>query len=251
MNVPPLPHPQPTPPGRPGPLTRAALPGLAALLAGALLAGCVTVKPAELALPAELAHVAPVAIEGIRPGRSGRANLPGLAAAFERGADRLDLFERVQIDRAAVAFTVDGETARAECRLRGETFTRGVLNLPLRPSAFSCTLPRPTGVVGAAARLEVAAPPAALQPGQRRGTLVVDGLAVEVQSLHRVAGSPLPLEAPAGWQFSHQGRVVAALELTGRQPRLWRAGTPALDDSLARAALALALLWDPAVTTAP
>jgi hypothetical protein len=231
--------------------TRRAVALAATLLGTAWLAGCVTVKPAELALPAELNGTAPVVIEGIRPGRSGRATLPGLAAAFERGADRLELFERLQIDRAAVAFTVDGENARAECRLRGETFTRGVLNLPLRPSAFTCTLPRAAAAGGAAARLEVAAAAAALQPGQRRGTLVVDGLAVEVQSLHRVAGSPLPLDAPAGWQFSHQGRVVAALELTGRQPRLWRAGGAALDDSLARAALALALLWDPAVTTAP
>jgi hypothetical protein len=252
MNAPSLPSPHRGP-------ARAAVHGAVALTTGALLlalAGCVTVKPAELALPAELSGTAPVAIEGIRPGRSGRATLRGLSASFERGADRIDLFERLQIDRAAVAFTVDGESSRAECKLRGETLTRGVLNLPLRPSAFTCTLPRVVGAAGAAgaaaARLEVAAPAAALQPGQRCGTLVVDGLAVEVQSLHRVAGSPLPLEAPAGWQFSHRGRVVAAIELTGQQPRLWRAGSPALDgaltDAVTRAALALALLWDPAVT---
>lgn len=243
----------PPQPPRPRTLARVVMHGFVGLLGGAWLAGCVTVKPAELALPAELSSTTPVSIEGIGPGRSGRATLPGLAATFERGADRLDLFERLQIDRAAVAFTVDGESARAECKLRAETFTRGVLNLPLRPSAFTCTLPRAAAATagGAPARLELAAPALALQPGQRRGTLVVDGLAVEVQSLHRVAGSPLPLEAPVGWQFSHQGRVVAALELTGKRPRLWRAGGTALDDSLARAALALALLWDPAATAAP
>jgi hypothetical protein len=62
-----------------------------------------------------------------------------------------------------------------------------------------------------------------------------------------VQGSPLPLEQPIGYVMSHEGRPVGAIELNGSTPRLWR---PALSDALAEpvtlAALALALLWDPA-----
>ncbi len=219
-----------------------------AIAAALALSACATPKPAALQLPPALAGLEPVAIDGITPGRQGQARLAGLNARFERRADRVDLFDRLQVDRAALRFRVDDEAEQAECRQRGETLTRGVMNLPLRPSRTSCTLPQAGGA--GAARLELAPRAAALNPEQRQGSLQLDGRQLEIESLHRVAGSPLPLAAPVGWLFTLQGRPVAALELTGRRPRLWRDGAaladPALAGALARAALALALLWDPA-----
>lgn len=87
--------------------------------------------------------------------------------------------------------------------------------------------------------------PGAAQPGRRRGTLSVDGETVEVRSVHGLEGSPLAQEAPAGYVFVHRGRHVGALEVTTPRPRLWLAGGAGIDDAVRRAALALALMWDP------
>ena len=70
--------------------------------------------------------------------------------------------------------------------------------------------------------------------------------AIEVRSIHRVQGSALPLAAPVGYEFLQDGRAVAALELTGPTPRLWRPADGPLREPVTHAALALALLWDPA-----
>lgn len=240
MGLTPLGHrPRRQPARRPGPWRpRAALALLAAVVAP--LSGCVTIEPARLAPPAGLASVPAVTIEGIGPGQRGVARLGTLSARFERGASRLELFERLQVDRASVAIVFDDDGSRVSCRLRGETLTRGILHLPLRNAAFGCDLVHADG--RAMARLEMAG---AAQPGRRRGTLSVNGETVEVRSAHELEGSPLALEAPAGYVFVHRGRHVGALEVTTPRPRLWLAGGEGIDDTIRRTALALALVWDP------
>ena len=81
---------------------------------------------------------------------------------------------------------------------------------------------------------------------ERQGRLAAGPVALEVRSIHRVQGSPLTLAAPVGYEFRHDGRAVAALELTGTTPRLWRPADGPLREPVTQAALALALLWDPA-----
>ena len=79
------------------------------------------------------------------------------------------------------------------------------------------------------------------------GWLQTPAGALELRSVHRVQGSPLPLEAPIGYVFLADGRAVGAVELNGLSPRVWRpaVGLP-LRDGVTHAALTLALLWDPA-----
>nr|MCU0924297.1 hypothetical protein [Burkholderiaceae bacterium] len=73
---------------------------------------------------------------------------------------------------------------------------------------------------------------------------------IDIRSEHALEGSPLPLPQPAGYRLMIQGRDVAALDLAGGTPVLRR--TAGLDErtraALTQVALALGLLFDPAVT---
>ena len=223
---------------------------LATAWAATGLAGCGTIRPAELAVPAELSGIAAEPLQGIGPGQSGRFAIGERSGRFERSASRLSLFERLQHDRAAVQYTLDGDGARGSCKLRGNTVTAGIVQLPVKPAAFDCDLARGDGTV--AARLELRAvvtngfTAGAGTRDERQGRLSAGPISIEVRSLHRVQGSPLPLAAPVGYAFLQGGQAVAALELAGPTPRLWRPADGPLREPVTQAAIALALLWDPA-----
>jgi len=225
----------------------------AAALLAALLAGCTTIRPAQLALPAGLEGIAAEPIQGISGWQSGRFSLGPSAGHYERSASRLSVFDLVQQDRAAVRYTLDGDGTRGQCKLRGNTVTPGIAQLAVKPTAFDCDFARGDGTT--AARLELrAVTTAGMSAGigtrdERQGRLSAGPVALEVRSIHRVQGSPLPLAAPVGYEFLQDGRAVAALELTGTAPRLWRPADGPLREPVTQAALALALLWDPAASS--
>lgn len=232
------------------PPSRAGL-GVAALTLAlsAALAGCASLPAAQMALPAPLAAAAPEPVQGIGLGRKGEFTLGAERVSFSRGRDRLELFEVVSFDRSPTRYALtraDGSLIEASCRGRQNTVTLGILQGNAKPFSFECEWRQhPHGRV---AGMTVAAP--SWIPGtraERSGSFTLGSTTIDVKSVHNVQGSPLPLEAPIGYVFSHAGRPVGAVELNGSTPRLWR---PAASDPLAEpvtlAALALALLWDPA-----
>ena len=219
---------------------------LVATPALAALSGCAAVRPAAMALPAELAAAVAEPVAGIGSGRSGSFVLGGGQGRFERGRDRLDLFEAVSFDRARTRYTwvgADGRRSQAACLGRQTTASVGVAVAQPRPFTFECEW---SGALPA--RMTVSAP--SWIPGsraERSGRFSSEGVELELRSVHRVQGSPLELEAPIGYTVSHAGRPVGAIELNGNTPRLWRpAPTSPLHEPVTLAALALALLWDPA-----
>jgi hypothetical protein len=224
---------------------------LAAALAGAtaLLAGCASLPAAQMALPPALAARAPEPVQGIGIGRKGEFALGAERVSFTRGRDRLELFEVVSFDRSPTRYALtraDGSLVEASCRGRQNTVTLGVLQGNAKPFSFECEWRQhPQGRV---AGMTVAAP--SWIPGtraERSGSFTLGATTLEVKSVHNVQGSPLPLEQPIGYVMSHQGRPVGAIELNGSTPRLWRpAPADALAEPVTLAALALALLWDPA-----
>lgn len=225
-------------------------PNLAALLAAAVttlvLAGCASLPAAQVALPAPLATQTPETIDGIGMGRSGKFSLAGGSGSFNRGRDRLELFEIVNWDSAKTRYTLtlaDGARTEAACKGKAVEVTWRVLAANAKPFSFECEWR------GArSAQLAVNAPVLAVgMKAERSGRFTMTGVSLDVQSLHNVQGSPLPLEAPIGYLFSHNGRPVGAIELNGLTPRLWRpAAGDALHEPVTLAALAFALLWDPA-----
>lgn len=226
----------------------AALAG-AAVLSTTLLAGCASLPAAQMALPAPLAAATPESVQGIGYGRKGEFTLGAERVSFTRGRDRLELFEVVSFDRSPTRYALtrtDGSLVEASCRGRQNTVTLGVLQGNAKPFSFECEWRQhPQGRV---AGMTVAAP--SWIPGtraERSGSFTLGATTLEVKSVHNVQGSPLPLEQPIGYVMSHQGRPVGAIELNGSTPRLWRpAPTDALAEPVTLAALALALLWDPA-----
>jgi hypothetical protein len=222
-----------------------------ALLALGLLSlsACAGLPAAEVALPAPLAAQAPELVEGIGVGRDGSFALGAATGNFSRGRDRLELFEIVNWDSAKTRYALtlaDGKRTEAACKGKAVEVTWRVLAADAKPFSVECEWR------GArSARLAVNAPALAVgTKAERSGHFTMNGLTLEVQSLHGVRGSPLPLEAPIGYLFSQGGRPVGAVELNGAVPRLWRpaAGDP-LHEPVTLAALALALLWDPANRT--
>lgn len=220
-----------------------------ALVAALAFSGCASLPAAQMALPAPLAASAPEPLQGIGLGRKGEFTLGAERVSFSRGRDRLEIFEIASFDRSPVRYALtraDGALIEASCRGRQNSVTLGMLQGNAKPFTYECEW---RGAPSAhLARMTLAAP--SWMPGtraERRGSFNAGSASIEVASVHAVQGSPLPLEQPIGYLMSHQGRPVGAIELNGPVPRLWR---PASGDPLAEpvtlAALALALLWDPA-----
>lgn len=228
-------------------------PAVAAVIAAALLlAACAAPKPARMERPAALQGLTEERLEGAGAGRSGAWKLAGLDGRFERSADRLGLFDVLARDRATVRLTwrtPAGLAGEMSCKAAQAEATAGIVNAALRPFAVDCTMRAPqadrserTGTL----RLEGRGAAAGTRQ-ERSGRFIAGDVTLDIRSVHRVEGSPLPLEAPFGYVLSRAGTPVAAVEIDGLRPRLWRpAEGSALRDDATVALVALALLWDPA-----
>lgn len=214
-----------------------------------LLGACAAIQPAQMRLPSELGARAPEALQGLGGGREGRFSLGGEGGSFRRGMDRLVLMDVLARERASSSFewrSADGHAAvQARCRGRQSTLSAGVLSARVQPFALEC---RFGGALQAS--LNLAAPATALGTrAERNGRFeTADGkVLLELRSVHEVQGSSLPLAVPIGYTLWQAGRPVGAIELNGGTLRLWRpADGDALQAPVTLAALALALLWDPA-----
>ncbi len=219
----------------------------AALLAATWLGGC-AVTPARLALPEALAGAEALPFDGLNFGRSGSFSIDGQPVRFERGADRFSVFGALSFDRAALSFELAPDTAaavRASCKARRVEVQRGIVAGALRPFGFTCDMAGATN-----GRLDISeARSGAGTRAERSGRFSSGGIVLDLRSIHALAGSPLPLETAAGYLLLHDGRPVAALDLTDMRPVLRRLPGPTAA-AATQAALALALLWDPAAMAA-
>lgn len=219
-----------------------------AVLAVATLSGCVTV--ARMVIPTGLSERAErVEVTGLGAGTRGRTTVLGQSLEFTRSASRLALFdERLVTDRGRVYFTLQAAGQPAlpvNCGMKQRSVTLGVVGFEAKPFAFECTLGGPTP-----ATLSVQEGRSGVRTlkAERRGELRFDGRSVALRSVHEVQGGALPLAAPIGYAFEEAGRPVAAVEINGLTPVLLlpATGGAALRQRVLQAALALALLWDPA-----
>lgn len=225
-------------------MPRAAL-ALASLVL--LLAGCAALRePSRVARDASMAQapsVAGVAVERFgRPawGRQGEFAFGGQRLRYERGADRLALFEPLPADvKTPLRFNTGDSSTTCE----GWTPEPGAnaRRAGARPWVLSCRWG--------------AAPVAMLQIGEgqlRGGMLSREGayrrgeLTLGLRSVHLLEGSSRPQPAAVGYEMLHEGTVVGSLDLSGALPRLRRPdpATP-LGRAVTEAALTLALVWEP------
>lgn len=225
-----------------------------ALAACILAAGCAAFPPAEMRLPPALAaQSAPLPVEGIGGGTTGRFRVDAWQGTFERSEERLAVFETFVTNRGHADFIIAGpgisSTIEARCRMRERIIDLDILEFTPQPMAYGCDF----SAEGRAfpARLELqevrSGLAGALSRRERRGEIALGGETVQIQSVHKLAGSPIEMATPIGYVFTQGGNPVGAIELNGT-PRLFVADRT--DQNLARTlvigAIALAVFWDPA-----
>jgi hypothetical protein len=214
---------------------------LFAVVLMALAAACAALPAARMALPEPLAAQTASIVSGLGAGRSGAFTIGDESGRFERGADRLVVFDALSFDRVAARYT--STSTRAACRGRRTEATLGVITGQPRAFEVQCQY---EGAFAGQLTLRGANGAAGTQQ-QRSGRLHAGGVTVDIASVHRLQGTPLPLAFPAGYVLSIDGRPAAAVELTdSQQPRAWLPAEPGPQRvALTHVALTLALLWDP------
>lgn len=233
-------------------LNSAALP---AAIAAILAAACVSVQPAKMALPEGLdTRTERTTLQGAGGGTSGSFEIAGVKGTFQRSASRVEFFDALlSFDRGRVRYAlVDGDRVRAEaqCGMRQTEGQLGVVQFTPKKLTFTCDFSG-TGQTTRLTLQEARERSNPLAPhGQRQGTIVAGDLQLAIRSSHDLVGSPLKLPIPIGYVIEHNGRAVAAVELNGLSPTvlLPLRGQPQLREPTLLAAIALALLWDPAMT---
>jgi len=214
-----------------------------------LLAGCAAVqtpsrvpRDARMAQPPSVAGVAEERFGQSGWGRQGEFTLSGQRVHYERGADRLALFEPLPADlRTPLRFNAGAADNATVCEGWTPEPSANARLVSARPWVLSCKWG--------------SAPAAMLQIGEgqlRRGKLTREGayrrgeLTVGLRSVHLLEGNAQPQTAAAGYEMLYQGTVVGSLDLSGPQPRLRRPdpATP-VGRAVTEAALALVLAWEP------
>ena len=221
------------------------------MLSALALSGCAT---AHMRLPDTLAAAERVEFEGIGGWRSGHYTAGGYSGRYERSADRLSFFGTVNEGRGHSEFTIAGadiaETVEGRCRMRQSSLDLGLVEVTTRPMAYACEFRAGGRPIAAWLELqEDNGPGTPINRYVRYGRIALDGETVEIRSVHHFAGTSLPAATPIGYQFEQRGRAVGAVELNGRPALMIEPGaSPGLRRTLALAALALGVFWDPANT---
>ena len=173
-------------------------------------------------------------------GRQGEFSLNGQRVRYERGAEKLALFEPLPADLKAPLRFSSGDSATT-CEGWTPEQSANAHFAGNKPWVLSCKWG--------------SAPAAMLQIGEgplRRGKLSREGayrrgeLTLGLRSVHLLEGSAQPQAAAVGYEMLYQGTVVGSLDLSGPAPRLRRPdpATP-VGRAVTEAALALALAWEP------
>jgi hypothetical protein len=219
-----------------------------------LLAGCASVRDGQqVGTPRDLRMVQPPSVAGVAEesfgtpawGAKGEFMLSGQRVRYERGGDKLALFEPLPASvKTPLRFSWASPAGDSAAVCEGWTPEQGANGglAGSKPWVLSCRWG--------------AAPAAMLQIGEgqlRSGKLSREGayrrgeMTLGLRSVHLLEGSAQPQGTGVGFEMLHQGTVVGSLDLSGSVPRLRRPdpATP-LGRAVTEAALALALVSEAA-----
>lgn len=214
-----------------------------------LLSGCAAVRqptPGASARMAQSPSVAGVAEEGFGKslwGRQGEFTLGGQRLRYERGADRLSLFQPLPAS-VSLPLRFSGPAPDNATVCEGWTPAQGAKGQPTssKPWVLSCKWGS-----GPAAMLQIGEGQVRHGKLSREGAYRRGELTLGLRSVHLLEGGTQPQTAAVGYEMLHQGTVVGSLDLSGPQPRLRRPDpSTALGRAVTEAAMALALVWEPA-----
>ena len=218
--------------------------GMFALLVGvAALGACV--QEARMRLPlAPAAELEEVALTGIGFSAAGTFTIAGAEGDYSRGGERVDAFE-VTSAAGGSSFSLRGgpvgEDLSAFCSFsQKDVALSRSLTATVEPLFLRCTFDRESGQAG---DLELSA--GGISGSERHGSLLFDGRLLEVKSVHKMQGSPLPTGMPLGYVFLDQGREVGGVDLNGGTKRVYLPRDPELRQAALAASVALAVFQEP------
>lgn len=219
-------------------------PAIALTLVALLAAGCATVREAHMAQAASVAGVAEEPFGKPGWGRRGEFMLSGQRVRYERGADRLSLFDTLATGRSTLRYTWSGPAGdvTADCAARQVEASAKGFSATVKPWTLNCRWSGASDAVLQIGEGQVRRGQATREGSYRRGELTLG-----LRSVHLLEGSSLVQSSAVGYEMLHEGQVVASLDLASGLPRLRRPdpATP-LGRAATEAALALALVWEPA-----
>lgn len=231
--------------------------GVLSALASALVLGlagaALAFSPGRMVVPPELEAAERAKVSGIGFGRRGKIDVLGHVGHFERSSNRTQILGGVfDSRRGGTRFSVSGPwlsgEAVATCGMRQRSLNLGAIDVGTIPLTYQCdfteggaALPdrfeivENTGFTGILAREE------------RSGRATFGQTTIDIASVHRMRGSPMPIERPIGYLFTRGGKAIGGVETNGGRHVLLAPGlTDAERRAVLLAALALGLFWDPA-----
>lgn len=208
-----------------------------------LLGGCASLRETHMALPASVSGLPEETFGRAAWGRQGDFRLGGQQVRYERGAERLSLFEPLGATRTPLRYTwtAPGGDVVVGCAGWATEPTANSRLVAAKPWVLNC---RWSGASDATLQItegEMHRGKLSREGAYRRGELTLG-----LRSVHRLAGDPQPQTVAVGYEMLHEGQVVGALDLSQGQPRL-RRPDPALPlgRAVTEAALVLALVSEP------
>jgi hypothetical protein len=211
------------------------------ILAG-LLAGCANISNSRVAVPDSLSDAREESFGKMGWGRRGAFRLHGQTVRYERGADRISLFDALNYGEATLRVEIDlGRTA--QCFARQADLSVGAAYSTIKPWGMRCTWQGADAPEGHFSIGE-----GQLQPATqvREGVYRRGDISLVVRSIHHLEASPLPLQAAVGYVILLSERPVGIVDLSRGVPVLRRPDpTTPLGQAVTEAALTLALIWEP------
>ncbi len=216
----------------------------AGLLAGLFaLAACV--QEARMRLPlAPAAEMEELALVGIGAGEVGRFTIGEAEGEYSRGGERVDAFDTTSA-AGGTSFSLRGGSPGAQvtgfCQFsqKDVALGRGV-TATVEPLFLQCNFERGGAPVG-----DVELNAGGLSGSERRGSMMFDGRMIEVKSVHKMQGSPLPTGMPLGYVFMDNGREIGGVDLNGGTKRVYLPRDPVLREAALTASVALAVFQEP------
>ncbi len=216
--------------------------------------GCTSIEAARMAAPAELSTTTErVPMEGIGGWNKGDFAFAGHDITFQRSESRLSFFNIVENRSGYTNFTMRGpaisDQIEVKCDMRERNITLGDVGFTPKKMAYACDFASNGYPFPARFELQEVRDGlgGALNKKERKGEIALDRVILQVQSVHKLEGSPFEMASPIGYVFLQGGQPVGAVELNGTPV----AFLPVTDDVVLRRAVvtgatALALFRDPA-----
>lgn len=223
---------------------------LAAATVVVSLSACAAIRPAEMARPAALQTADATPIFGIGGGETGNFTAGQNNGVFSRSATRLSFFELYNMRNGGAKFSLNGPDftagVEARCVMKERSVTFDILEFKPAPMAYGCDFASGGQKLAAVFEVQESAP-GFTNRQERRGRMMLDGVMLDIRSVHEIAGSILPVSAPIGYVFERGGIAIGGVEINGEPVMFSAPGTnPADRRAIMLAAVALSVFWDPA-----